>query len=245
MQQIDPYYMPVQVDSCLRKCESAKSIIEHLQNNGAPLAFSATELTHESEDFPPKVAIFNEYSHSYVLQLPPLKTHSNPTDTTNSDYKPSTIYTPTFQVQESIVPINYFKVHDDSSVSHLHTRRHVACLNLLFDEKQHDDSQNTNCSHCISSDEANEKDSEYDLDSLILDKLGDSETDNSSQNDCIMLTFPPTQCHNCNENLTTVNVEPKDDESDDKEQLIQKHITMEGHLAESNLTINPHHFDPL
>ncbi len=245
--------MPVQVDSYLQKCESTKSIIEFLTvhtdyqtDNRTPLKLSTTEFAEKSEDFPSKMTTFiNDYSHSYVLQLPPLKAHSNPLDTTNSDYQSSTAsMSPMHQVQQdSMVATNYFKVQD---TNYWHTRRHVACLNLLFDGKQHYDGQNSNYSHSISSDDTNEntgKDSEYDLDSLILDELGECETDNSSditQDDCIMLTFPPTQGHSCGDNLA--NVKPKTEESDNKEELI---TTVEEDLAESNLTINPHHFDPL
>lgn len=258
---MDPYYTPVQVDSYLQKCESTRSIFEFLTlhtdyqtNNRTPLALSATEFVEKSEDDYPSMAIFSNYSHSYVLQLPPLKTHSNPPDILNSDYQPSTASTSVaHQAQQDFTATtDYFNAQDDPNTSYWHTRRHVACLNLLFDGKQHFDSKNSSYSHSTSSNnsnEVNQKDSEYDLDSLILDELeiGNSEADNASdvtQDDCIMLTFPPTADHSCgDDSLTTV--EPKAEESGNTEQLTENHTTIEEHLAESNLTINPHHFDPL
>ena len=246
---MDPYYTPVQVDSYIQKCESTRSVFEYLtQHTSYQTNSRTTEFVEQPEDFP-SMAIFTNYSHSYMLQLPPLKAHPNPPDALSSDYQPFATSTPTaHQAQQD--PANYFNVQDDLNASYWQTRRHVACLNLLFDGKQHDDSKNNSSySHSTSSDDTNatnKKDSEYDLDSVILEELQNSEADSSSditQDDCIMLTFPPTEGHSCGDNVTTV--ESKAEETGDKEEVIENGTTMEEHLLESNLTINPHHFDPL
>lgn len=221
---MDPYYTPVQVDSYIQKCESTRSILEHLtfHVDGTPLALSANELSQKSESFSSKRAV---YSHSYVLQLPPLKTHSS-----NLTYQ-SPITSPPHQAYSSMLAVNNSKVQDSPDTSYRYTKRHVECLNKLFDGKQHHNNHYTIPSDDTST--ANGQDSEYDLDSLILNELEDSETDSLSditQDDCIMLTFPPGE--NSDSLVTKTNEAAKEEH-------------MQEHLAESNLTINPHHFDPL
>lgn len=237
---MDPYYAPVQIDSYLQKCESTKSIFDFLTLRADYQDDNTAHLKDEQPKEYPSLTKFNSYNHSYLLQLPPLKTHSNHPD---SDYQPFTTIISPYHDQQDSQSTSYFNVQDELNTSYWQARRHVACLNMLFDGKQHYDSKNSSYCYSTSSDNTDtvqHKNSEYDVDSLVLEELEDSEggsLSDTTQNDWNILAFPPSSdSHSYNDNVRSINESNNDD---------GKSHAMEEHLADSNLTINPHHFDPL
>lgn len=224
------------------------SILEHLT------------LHKENESKNEEAALQEVFAmHSYVLQPPPpLKPQSDLSRTKNSDssdYQSSNTSIATTLASPFHVASKEAELNTDVSERSLQSiilatgRKTIACSNMLFEQKQcracssSSDDSNYSSQSTVSSQGTkdcfrlpDEITSSYDLDNLILSKPDEE----SFQDNRIVLTFS-----------SSLGIEPESTDSDTlSEDSIQEEAQrhsekMEDSLAKMNLTINPHHFDPL
>ena len=272
MQKVDPYYAPIQVEPYIQKCESVGSIVEYLalhKDNGTdePPKFMlpVNNPTQQAIDLHTD-SISDEYKQ-YVLQPSPHSTWSDKKNTSTTSVA-TTATLP--QLDESTVyreaELNFGGSTNYSKSSQGDGNNTVACSNLLFERKHCSNNYRTSSS---SSDDSfssvsttgsaalykdasaaefcDTKNITYNLDELILSKPDEySDEEGSlelSQDNRIVLTFSP---QSCNENVITIDSDMDSGTiptSSSEEQDTQE--DMPESLTETNLTINPHHFDPL
>lgn len=270
LQKIDPYYTPIQVDSYISKSESMGSILEYLTPDKKQATKFTLPMKNPSETAQQEADELQMIPMHYVLQPPPLKQLDSfilsrkESSESSSGYQSSntSIATSTLpHLGETPLPITPGEaefesaslLHSTSFVNEHHT---TACSNLLFEQMLRRtsssfsaDSQSTTVAEDNHQGLHSKIISYYDIDKLILSQTDeDSDVEDSLglfQDNRVILTFSSSQS---DDNETVILMEPESADSDSTREEFEDHGLSEklkGSLAETNLTINPHHFDPL
>lgn len=258
LQKIDPYYVPIQVESYITKCESMGSILEHLtphkenENNQAMKFTLPVDVTKNE-------ATALQKAHSYVLQPPPLKPQLDLSRTESSDSLDSSDYQSSrTSIATSVSPLHVAprkeELSTDATLQSIVGHRVTACSNLSFEQKQCRAYSSSDDESFSSQSIASSQDAQTSLrlpssyDKLILSTPDGYSAVEEPQDNRIVLTFSSSLSCNYTENVIFIEQESNDTDTfseDSNQEEVQGHENIDGSLANMNLTINPHHFDPL